>query len=146
MSSIITFTYYSKWNHLIGTPLVSISCSVLELSSQSEKPSRTFFASRRNQNFLVKVLGLSEKFHRGPHLSGLRSGLRSLGPPDLRPGPDLRFSGHPDLRPDLTCVFQRLRDPPDLRPEPETYRSGSRSVFFPDLDLTCVFLDTLVVV
>ena len=30
---------------------------------------------------------------------GLRS--RSQGPPDLRPRPDLRFSGHPDLRPYL---------------------------------------------
>ena len=56
---------------------------------------------------------ISETHHRGPHLSGLRSGLRSLGPPDLRPDLTCVFSGTPDLRPDLTCV---LSGTPDLRP------------------------------
>ena len=40
--------------------------------------------------------------HRGRHLGGHRSGLRSLGPPDLRPDLTCVFSGTPDLRPDLT--------------------------------------------
>jgi hypothetical protein len=43
----------------------------------------------------------------------VRSGLRSLGPPDLRPDLTCGFSGTPDLRPDLTCVFAGT---PDLRP------------------------------
>jgi hypothetical protein len=41
-----------------------------------------------------KIPSQDRKFHRSPHLLGLRSGLRSPGPPDLRP--------------DLTCGFSVL--------------------------------------
>ncbi len=113
----ITCIYVHVSGESVGESSMSSSSIMCRCSSDEESLScPSSITTRVGEKKTRSGIDLS-----GP---GLRS--RSQGPPDLRPVPDLCFSGHPDLRPYLPGAFARTVSSTSCSSESRCFKMTSR--------------------